>query len=712
MSSLLKTDHNCWRIKQADRLSFLIDGADYFAALRKAMTKARHTIYILSWDINSQLRLVRDRSDDGYPEKLGEFLNALVEKNQNLNIYILNWDFAMIYATGREMLPIFQLDWKTHSRVHFCLDNYLPSGASLHQKTVVIDDNLAFVGGLDLTMGRWDTSDHSPNNPKRDRIGDEISRPYHDAEIMLEGEAAATLAELFRNRWQLVTEKALQPLDRDTPSAWPKEIAADIQHVDIGLARTCCAYKHLPQVSEIHNFYLDAIKSAKSYIYIENQYFTVPSIAKVIQQSLEQEKGPEIVIVQPRETDGWLSQLTMDVLRVRLIKQLQQCDRFNRLKVYYPEGTGLDELPINVHAKIMIVDNRLITVGSANLNNRSMGLDIECNILIDAQSNDTLQQHIAAFHHRLLAEHLACSPDQIRETLHKTKSLLTSINTLTNTNGRYLALLPLELPEDIDRMVPDNDVADPEDPLEPELFLGRILPEVPEKSIRSRIINWLIMISIVTTTAALWHWTPLSNWLDMQTVALALEEINGNAAIPAWILTGFVLAGFIRFPISILVIPAVFVSGLLHGFIYSLLGVLLSAIFVYAVGMKLNRDTIRKLAGSKLNSINKKLIKHGIISIVALRIVPVAPFTVINLVAGASHFHFRDYIVGTLIGMIPALLMLSLITDFAHTAMANPAMDNLVWLALTVALAVIAAYFMMNWIIGRAQRNNHLSGKN
>ena len=146
MTSLLKTGRNCWRIEQVDRLSFLIDGAAYFAALRAAMKKARHTIYILSWDINSQLKLVRDTGDDGYPEKLGEFLDALTKKKRNLNIYILNWDFAMIYSVGREWFPIYQLDWKTNPRVHFCLDNYQPVGASQHQKLVVIDDMLVFVG--------------------------------------------------------------------------------------------------------------------------------------------------------------------------------------------------------------------------------------------------------------------------------------------------------------------------------------------------------------------------------------------------------------------------------------------------------------------------------------------------------------------------------------------------------------------------------------
>lgn len=707
MSSLLKVKKNCWRIEKADRLSFLIDGADYFAVLREAMKKARHTIYILSWDINSQLELIRDDGDDGYPKKLGELLNTLVNKNPNLNIYILDWDFAMIYAASREWLPLYQLDWKTHSRVHFCLDDYHPSGASQHQKIVIIDEMLAFIGGLDLTAGRWDTSDHTPDNPKRDRVDDKIFRPYHDVQVMLEGDAAAALAEFARDHWKLAAGEKLQPVgSKESLAPWPESVAVDMKDVSVGLARTRCAYKQLTEVREIHDFYLDAIHSARHYVYIENQYFTVPSIAEAIQNSLEKEQGPEVVIVQPKETDGWLSQLTMDVLRVRQIEQMQAHDKYNRLRVYYPEGPGLDKLPINVHAKIMVVDDTLVTVGSANLNNRSMGLDNECNIIIDAESNEALEQSVATFHHRLLAEHLSCTPEQVHETLQSSKSLIATIDKLTDTGGRYLNQLPLDLPPDIDRIVPDTDITDPQEPFEPEFFLHHILPEESEKSIKTRIYHWLAMIAALTALAVMWQWTPLGSWIGFQSLSNILSDFKEVAALPAWIMAGFVLAGFVRIPISIVVVPAIFYCGLVPGFIYSLIGALLSAVIVYQIGKRLNRHVVRKLTGTRLNSISQKLAQHGIISIVAIRIVPVAPFTLINLVAGASRTHFRDFMVGTILGMIPGMLTVSLITDRAIAAIENPVLENLTGLFLTVAFALIAAYFLMSWIMRRSQSDS------
>lgn len=699
MTSLLKTGKNCWRIEKADRLSFLIDGADYFAALREAIKKAQHAIYILSWDINSQLALVRDDTDDGYPKKLGELLNTLVTKNPELDIYILNWDFAVLYAASREWFPLYQLDWKTHSRVHFHLDDYQPSGASQHQKIVVIDDALAFIGGIDLTVGRWDTSDHIPDNPKRDCVDDEISRPYHDVQVMLEGNAASTLAEYARDHWRLVTGKTLQPVSRrESSNLWPQNFAVDMENVEVGLARTRCAYKQLTEIREIQHFFQDAINSAESYVYIENQYLSAPSIAQVIQHSLEKEHGPEFVIVQPRETDGWLSQMTMDVLRVRLIKQLQANDKYNRLKVYYPDGPDLSERPINVHAKVMVVDDKLMTVGSANLNNRSMALDNECNIIIDARSNHTLEQNIAAFHHRLLAEHLSCTPEQVHKTLRHTKSLIAGIEKLINTQTRFLNQLPLDLSPDVEYVVPDVDVTDPQEPLEPEFFLNHILPEEPEKSIKFRIIQWLSMIGILMVLVAIWQWMPVNYRIDGQSISNAVDAIEEVPTLPVWVVAGFMLGGLVRIPISFLVFLAVFFLGFLPGFVYSLIGGLLSAMIAYMLGQKLNRRTIRKLTGSRLNRISKKLAQHGVISIVAIRIVPVAPFTLINLVAGASRFHLREYMLGTFLGMLPGLLMVSLISDRAAAVLEDPVLENTVALFFTVLVAIVAAYFLMSWV--------------
>jgi phosphatidylserine/phosphatidylglycerophosphate/cardiolipin synthase-like enzyme len=148
---------NCWRIAHASRVAFLIDASTYFAAFAQAVENARRSIFILSWDIHSRTRLRPDLPPGPYPDELGPFLDALVRERHDLQVYILNWDCNIVYAFEREFLAPIQLGWKTHRSIKFRLDSHYPAGASLPQKIVVVDDAIAFSGGIDLTIRRWDT---------------------------------------------------------------------------------------------------------------------------------------------------------------------------------------------------------------------------------------------------------------------------------------------------------------------------------------------------------------------------------------------------------------------------------------------------------------------------------------------------------------------------------------------------------------------------
>lgn len=699
ITSIFETGKNCWRIDHADKARFIVDGADYFRLLREALKKAKQMVYILSWDINSRVKLVRDDTDDGYPSHLGDFLNFLVQKNPNLHIYILNWDFAVLYTLDREFLPTYQLDLKTHDRVHFCLDGYLAQGASQHQKIVVIDDAVAFIGGLDLTKGRWDTSDHLPDNPLRDRVDKKISRPFHDVMVMVGGQVAGALGELVKDRWQKVAASISPAQNKpETSDPWPVDVTPDLKDVMAGLARTQGAYQDQTEICEIKHFYKTAIQSARKHIYIENQYFTAMAIEEVIQASLEQPSGPEIVVITPRNTDGWLSQHTMDVLRVRLIKRLKAHDSHQRLHVFYPDGPGLDTNPVNVHAKLMIVDDRLITVGSANLNNRSMGLDSECNIIFEANGDSVTSASITEVRNRLMAEHLGCTSQQVGHVMAQEQSLVGCIRKLNNTDTRYLNPLSLHLPPDVDRLVPDTEMLDPEHPLRPDLMLRHMMPEEDQPSARLRILTWMILIGGIVGLAAMWRWTSLNEWLNMDVLSGALASVRQMPAAPLWVILGFVLAGFVAFPFSLLIVATVITFGPVAGFAYSLVGGTLSAVLVYYVGDLLGRKTVRKLAGSKLNTISRRIARHGIINIIFVRIVPVAPFTLINLVAGASHIRFRDYFLGTMLGMVPGMAAVSLIVDRAYATIQDPAPGNTVWLVAIVVLVTFAAFMLIRWL--------------
>src|SRR3569833_2549659 len=186
----------------ANRFGMLVDADDYFRAVRADIRSARHSVFILGWDIDSRMLLIPEGAHDGYPEPLGDFLHAVATDRPSLHIYVLNWDFSMLYALEREWLPVYKLGWRSHRRLAFHMDAKHPIGASHHQKIVVIDDAVAFVGGLDLTQYRWDTPAHASNEPLRHDVDGKPYGPFHDVQAIVVGVVVCALGVLVRTRWQ------------------------------------------------------------------------------------------------------------------------------------------------------------------------------------------------------------------------------------------------------------------------------------------------------------------------------------------------------------------------------------------------------------------------------------------------------------------------------------------------------------------------------
>src|SRR5204862_8140315 len=133
------------------------------------LLKAQSSVFIVGWDLDSRTRLVGESAaaTDGYPEGFLDFLIALIEQRPQLLVHLLIWDYSVLYALEREPFPTLSLGWRTPRQIRYCLDDDLPPGASHHQKLVVVDDAVAFCGGLDVTARRWDTANHRPNEPPR-----------------------------------------------------------------------------------------------------------------------------------------------------------------------------------------------------------------------------------------------------------------------------------------------------------------------------------------------------------------------------------------------------------------------------------------------------------------------------------------------------------------------------------------------------------------
>src|SRR5690606_7423526 len=415
---LLEPGRNVWRIEHAGRAAVIVDVADYFGAVRSSMLAARHSIRVLGWDLDSRTRLCADETpDDGRPACLGPFLDALVRERRGLRIDLLEWDFAMIYALEREFLPAASLDWRTHRGLRFRLDGRHPTGGSHHQKVVVIDDAIAFVGGIDLTQRRWDTSAHLPDDPRRVDSDGLPYPPFHDVQMVVDGDCARALGELARQRWADSVGAPTPPAPRDTGGdPWPAGVEPDLRDVAVGIARTLPASPGVPLCDEVRRLYEDAFRAARHSVYIENQYYTSSILAPVIEASLAAEDGPEFLMLSRRAESGWLEEVTMGVLRARWHARLQGADQHGRYRLCCPEIDGLDADCLNLHSKVTVIDDRLLLVGSANLNNRSMRLDTECMLAIEAGGDARVAAGIAAVRHRLLGEHLGVEPARVAES--------------------------------------------------------------------------------------------------------------------------------------------------------------------------------------------------------------------------------------------------------------------------------------------------------
>ena len=136
----------------------------------------------------------------------------------------------------------------------------------------------------------------------------------------------------------------------------------------------------------------------------------------------------------------------------------------------------------------------------------------------------------------------------------------------------------------------------------------------------------------------------------------------------------------------------------LSGFFYALAGAELSALLGYAAGQGAGRDLVRRYAGSRLTRVSKKLSRRGVLTIVTLRIVPVAPFAVINLVAGASHISLRDFALGTLVGLLPGLMAIALFADGLVNSIRDPDIDTFTWLAAVVLVIMVTAFWLRKWL--------------
>jgi phospholipase D1/2 len=687
---LLEEGRTCWRVGTARRAAVLRDGQSYFTALYDSLLKAKKYVLVAGWEIDTRVKL--RWTDNRRHGRLSKLLRRMLDNNPDLEIFILVWDYSVFYVMERDPLSSLRLGIPPHRRLHYHMDNEHPLVGSHHQKIVIVDGEVAYAGGLDLTKRRWDTHNHHPNDPHRIDPSGVTYPPFHDVQMVVDGEIARHLAELFAERWLRATGNRLRLRDGPPGDPWPESAPPQFSSVRVGISRTAPEYKRYPGIKEIRTLFLESIARAREYIYLEHQFFTSPVIRDALIERLQDPVGPQIIIVLSKRSLGWLEEYTLDHVRDVNLLQLFAGDKYGRLGIFYPFVEGLDGSCIKVHSKVSIIDDRILRVGSANLTNRSMGMDTECDLTIEAGTAPEVRRQIARVRDTLIGEHMGLPPEKVADR-EPGMSLLAFIEKQGGSPRRLKSFRP-EMEQRRQEILLNQEIYDPEEPLAIDRLMDDLVPSGKERIHRGRLLKIGIALALMIGLALLWKVTPLSEYVQVETFTRWSEMVRENIALtPFLVLLTYIVASLVMFPVTILIAATAAMFDFVSSVIYAYLGCISSAAVTYFIGARLGRDKVQELTGTWLNRLANRFRKQGLLTVTVIRMLPLAPFTMVNVVAGALHIRFRHYILGTFLGMTPGILAITLFTERLVAFVRDPQPGSLlVLIALAAALIVAGTW--------------------
>ncbi len=653
-------------------------------------------MHIVGWDIHSKTPLVgpSGAADDGLPVELGPFLAALVDLKPALRIDILIWDFAALYAGEREWNSADKFEAVGRGRIRFRKDSSLPLGSAQHQKIVVVDNAIAFVGGLDLTIRRWDTSEHRVDHPFRHDPDGKPYHPFHDVQCMVEGAPVAALEEIVCARWTGAGCRLARSTS-DVERRWPASVPIGMTDIATGIARTELASGAGRVIDEVARLFTASIQSANRFIYIENQFTSAPEIAEALSQRMREVPSLQVLIVTPKGHSSWFESQAMQGGRGGFLKPFSSMGVIDRLRVLYPRSSvnGVSA-PVMVHSKVMIVDDDFLRVGSANLNNRSMGADSECDLAFEA-SCDEHRDFIRDLRCRLIGHF--CGVDAALISEHD-DDLLDFLDR-HGASGAPKVLLPIDAESAQLRGVNDliQPIADPRRPLNLDRAARRMWTPRTLLAIAGTLV-------ILVGLALLWQFTRLRDYTDVGFIASLLAGISHSPLAPLYAVGAFVVGGLVAFPVIALIAATAAALGPWMGGLSATTGVLLSAMLLFMIGRFLGNKRLQSLLGQRASRVQRRIIGQGVIAVALIRMVPIAPFSLVNLLAGASELRLTDFLIGTLLGMAPGIItMAALGAQIAELAQ-NASLSNAIWFGLTVLLwlaVCLAVQFVVTWWSGR-----------
>jgi phospholipase D1/2 len=503
--AILQRGRNCWVADApVDSLGLLIDGDNYYRAFYRAASQAQHYIFLAGWRFNSDAQLLYGREAEraGTDAKLQPFLRQLCAERPELRVYVLTWDFSFHYGLEWELFQKRKFERGGCGRIVFQYDDEHAVAGSHHEKVAVIDGRVAFVGGLDFNSDSWDDRRHTPENESRTYSNGKPRGPYHDIQTVFTGPAAQEVARHLVRRWRAAGG---DPPDLPPPVREPMITVGPMLPLHapaVALSKNRPKTLENPEaVLDIRHLYVDAIAAAKELIYIENQYFSSHAAFEALIDRMRDPGKPklDIVLVLPKRFPAWIETVAVGPPRLRMVEEVTEAAKRygHRLGIYSPvvrDAKG-KEKPVVIHSKLMVVDDLFLTVGSCNLSNRSMALDSELNVSVEARPGD--ERHIRSIRRArvsLLAEHCGLLHRlDVRRELRRKSGLVDYLDRLTTDQEQRLRPLTREaLAEDqpwVEALLKAGLSFDPERPWVEEAYHELMNPR---RSLIKRGASWLM----------------------------------------------------------------------------------------------------------------------------------------------------------------------------------------------------------------------------
>lgn len=715
---LFEKGKNCTAVSQARFAAPIVDCANYYRALHEAISASKKNIYIVGWDIDSRIRLIRGREEkqSSLPSKIIDLIKYKTEENPELDVRLLRWDSSFAFFGMREVWAKEVWDDGTPDNVQTMLDCTIPMGGSQHQKIVIIDNELAFTGGMDVAVHRWDTRKHEINHPERDD-GDGAYGPFHDVQVAVTGEVVKHLAKLVKWRWNRLVVDHDQPIkdlsfnNLDTlPETWPKSVEPIFENIDCAIAQTIPEMTDAKPRRQVKSMLLDLINQAREFVYIENQFANNTEIAKALNKRLKECPSLRVLIVSSYKPEGAVETEAYWAGRIDFKKQIEDGVKDEQVLIAYSGSTDREGLKgqKRVHAKVMVIDNNYFVIGSSNLSKRSMTLDTECDLTF-AANNKKQQEKVEWFRNDLISEHSGWPAADVQKFIDGKNTF----NELTSCKEKYVYCLK----EAEDEVFTDKNlqnlitpIGDPIEPIIPSIPLpsGKTL-HVPNPSKKSLILfSFFTIVALLVGSGYL-----LSQHVDWMNQDYLIEQLTGFRDSP-WaiflVCAIYMIAGLLFFPVSVLSLAVAMVFGAVWGVVYGMAGALCSTLLLFVIGQFVGEKGIRSIIGPRINRIDKKFADNGILGVAIIRNIPVAPFSLVNMVAGVSSIKLYHFLIGTFIGMLPLMIVKGIVGGSVADILREPTIKHISFLVVGV-IAWLAVAYGTQKLINKIQRKANTSKK-